>query len=214
MQDLEAVIFDFGRVISAQKPESLFRSYEEALGIPAGALNTLMFDHPAWEDALLGRITPDEYWRRVGPELGLETPEAVEGFRRRYDADERLNEEVAAIVRALHGRLPLAVLSNAPLGLERWLDRWGLLPLFDVVFCSANEGVRKPFAEAYQRTLARLGVRAQGTLFVDDAWENVEAARRLGLQVHHFHNAASLAEDLRSRGLLSGIDAGKPLRRN
>ncbi|SMC21944.1 putative hydrolase of the HAD superfamily [Desulfacinum hydrothermale DSM 13146] len=202
MQDLKAVVFDFGRVISAQKPPSLFRSYEEFLGIPPDTLNRVMFEHPAWEEALLGRITLDEYWERIGPALGLKTVEAVRAFRRRYDADERLNEEVAAIVRSLHGRLPLAVLSNAPRGLEKWLERWGLLHLFDAIFCSANEGVRKPFAEAYLRTLERLGVGAEETLFVDDAWENVAAARQLGLQVHHFRNADLLRKDLRKRGVL------------
>ncbi len=35
---IEAVIFDFGRVISAQKPMDLFRGYEEELGChPVGS---------------------------------------------------------------------------------------------------------------------------------------------------------------------------------
>ena len=49
---IKAVIFDFGRVISAQKPMSLFQGYEEELGIEAGTLNPIMFGSQAWEDAL------------------------------------------------------------------------------------------------------------------------------------------------------------------
>jgi hypothetical protein len=47
---IKAVIFDFGQVISAQKPMSLFRGYEEELGIEPGTINPIMFGSPAWEE--------------------------------------------------------------------------------------------------------------------------------------------------------------------
>jgi putative hydrolase of the HAD superfamily len=44
---IKAIIFDFGRVISAQKPISLFRRYEDDMGLTPGTLNTIMFDSRA-----------------------------------------------------------------------------------------------------------------------------------------------------------------------
>ena len=49
---IKAVIFDFGRVISAQKPASLFRGYEDELGLSPGVLNRVMFGSHAWEETL------------------------------------------------------------------------------------------------------------------------------------------------------------------
>ena len=52
---IKAIIFDFGRVITAQKPRSLFRSYETELGLDPDTINPIMFESQAWQDTLLGR---------------------------------------------------------------------------------------------------------------------------------------------------------------
>jgi epoxide hydrolase-like predicted phosphatase len=195
---IKTIIFDFGRVISAQKPMSLFRGYEEELGIAPGTLNPIMFGSQAWEDTLLGRKTAAEFWEAIGPQLNLHTPEAVAAFGQRYHADEAINEDVVALIRRLRaeGRYKLAVLSNAPPDLSRWLDTWGILDLFDPVFCSGDEGVKKPDPAAFEVTLERLGVEPEEAVFIDDAPGNVKVARSLGLHAILFTTAEALAEEL------------------
>ncbi len=195
---IRAIIFDFGRVISAQKPMSLFRGYEEELGIEPGSLNPIMFGSQAWEDALVGRKTSEEFWRAIGPQLNLHTPEAIDAFDQRYRADEALNEGVAELIRRLRAedRYKLAVLSNSPPGLARWLDEWGILDLFDVVFCSGDEGVKKPDPAAFEITLERLGVEPEEAVFIDDTTGHVQTARSLGLKGILFTTAEALADDL------------------
>jgi epoxide hydrolase-like predicted phosphatase len=195
---IKAIIFDFGRVISAQKPMSLFRGYEEELGIAPGTLNSIMFGSQAWEDALVGRKTSQEFWEAIAPQLNLHTPEAITAFNQRYRADEALNEEVAALIRELHaeGQYRLAVLSNSPPGLAHWLDEWGILDLFDAVFCSGDEGVKKPDPAAFQITLGRLGVAPEEAVFIDDTLDHVNTARSLGLHAILFTTAEALLKDL------------------
>jgi putative hydrolase of the HAD superfamily len=193
---ISAIIFDFGRVISAQKPPSLFRRHEKDLGLAPGTLNPIMFGSQAWQDALLGRKTAEAFWYAIGPELGLNTPEEIDAFRRRYHGDEAINEGVLDLIRRVHGLHKLAVLSNSPPGLTQWLDDWGILELFDVVFCSGDEGVKKPDPSAFQVTLERLGVEPREAVFIDDTMNHVEAARRLGLHGIHFTTAAALEEEL------------------
>jgi HAD superfamily hydrolase (TIGR01509 family) len=193
---IKAVIFDFGRVISAQKPPSLFHAYERDLGLAPDTINTIMFRSEAWEEALLGRKTVEEFWQAIGPELGLKTAAEIEAFQRRYHADEAVNEDVLRVIRALQGRYKLAVLSNSPPGLTRWLDSWKILDLFHVVFCSGDEGIVKPNPRAFARTLERLEVRPDEALFIDDTPEHVDAARALGLRSVVFTTAGGLEADL------------------
>jgi HAD superfamily hydrolase (TIGR01509 family) len=193
---IKAIIFDFGRVISAQKPPSLFRSYEQDLGLASGTINPIMFGSPAWQDALLGRKTIEEYWCAIGPALGLHTVERIDQFRRRYHADEAINEGVLDLIRRLRGHYKLAVLSNSPPGLARWLAEWGIRDLFDVVFCSGDEGVIKPDPAAFALTLERLGVAPGEAVFIDDTPGHVEAARALGLSGIHFTTDEALADQL------------------
>jgi putative hydrolase of the HAD superfamily len=195
---IRAFVFDFGRVITAQKPESLFRGYEEDLSLEPGSINTLMFGSSAWREALVGEKSFEEFWLSIGPALGLETVEAIRAFQTRYMADERVNREVVQLIRCLHGHYKLAVLSNSPPGLASWLREWGILDLFDAVFCSGDEGVAKPDPAAYLTTLERLGVEPRSAVFIDDAAENVKAARALGIHSILFTECAPLAAELRA----------------
>lgn len=198
---IRAIILDFGRVISAQKPESLFREYEIDLGLPPATINSIMFNSRAWRDALIGRRTETEFWYAVGPELGLKTAAAIDSFRHRYRSDEAVNTEVVSLIRQLHARYKLAVLSNAPAGLDDWLTQWNIGHLFDLVFCSGDEGVAKPEPLAYQRTLNRLGVQARESVFVDDTLENVLAAQSLGMYGIRFTSPRALKKELRLLGI-------------
>ena len=193
---IKAIIFDFGRVISAPKPPSLFRRYEMDLGLPSDSINSIMFDSQIWQDTLLGRKTLEEFWHTIGPELGLNSSEEIDAFRNRYRADEAINAEVLKLIQKLHGQYILAVLSNAPSGLSQWLAEWRILDFFDLVFCSGDEGAVKPDAKPFELTLERLGVHPEEAIFIDDTMENVEAARQLGLQGILFTTAEALEEEL------------------
>lgn len=193
---IKAIIFDFGRVISAPKPPSLFRDYEEELGLAPGALNRIMFGSDAWEKVLVGHITADDYWCEIGPALGLRTSDEIDSFRRRYFADEAINAGVLDLIRQLHGRYKLAVLSNSLPGLARWLAGWEILDLFDVVICSGDEGLAKPDPAIFELTLTRLGMAPEEAVFIDDNPAHVETAQALGLRGIHFTTAEALASEL------------------
>ena len=196
MDLIKAAIFDFGRVISAQKPRALFRRYEEELGWAPGVLNRVMFGSGAWQEVLVGRKTLDAYWGEIGPVLGLHTAGQIDAFRRSYFADEAPNEGVLDLIRRLQGRYKLAVLSNSPPRLSKWLSDWGILDLFDIVVCSGDEGVVKPDPAIFELTLARLDVAPEEAVFVDDTPGHVQAARALGMRGVHFSTAAALEADL------------------
>ena len=193
---IKAIIFDFGRVISAQKPPSLFLSYEDELGLEPGTINSIMFDSEAWQEALVGRKTAEEFWYEIGPELGLNSVNEVDAFRHRYRADEEINEGVLELIHLLHGNFKLAVLSNSPPGLTQWLADWNVLNFFEVVFCSGDEGIAKPDPKAFELTLERLGLKPNEAVFIDDTREHVQAARKLGLHGILFTTAEELEEEL------------------
>jgi len=193
---IRAIIFDFGRVISAPRPADRFREYESELGIADGSINRIMFDSPAWQDALVGRLTMPGFWAAIGPALGLTTPGEIDTFRCRYYRDESVNMAVLRLIRRLHGNYRLAVLSNHPPGLDRWLRDWGLRDLFDVVYCSGDEGRAKPDAAVYLATLDRLGVRPIEAAFIDDTEGHVTVARALGIHGIVFSDAKRLEREL------------------
>ncbi len=195
---IRAVIFDFGRVISAQKPVSLFRAYEQDLGLAPDTINQIMFESQAWQDALVGRISAKEFWHAIGPALGLESREMIDDFRKRYHADESIDTGVVRLIQRLRGRYKLAVLSNSPPGLAEWLSAWEIFDLFDVVYCSGDEGMIKPDPAAYNSILNRLDILPREAIFIDDTTGHVKAAQSLGIHGIRFTNARQLKLDLDS----------------
>jgi len=193
---IKAVIFDFGRVISAQKPVSLFRTYESDLGLTPGTINQIMFDSQAWRDALVGRISASEFWDAIGPALGLDTCRMIDEFRKRYHADESMNKGVLKLIHRLHGGYKLAVLSNHPPGLTEWLSDWDILDLFDVVYCSGDEGMAKPEPAVYNLTLKRMGTFPHEAVFIDDTIGHVKAAQSLGIHAILFTKSEQLELEL------------------
>ena len=193
---IKAVIFDFGRVISTQKPVSLFRTYEDDLGLAPGTINQIMFESQAWRDALIGRLSTKAFWHAIGPALGLESRDKIDDFRKRYHADESIDKGVLNLIRRLHGRYKLAVLSNSPPGLADWLSDWGILDLFNVIYCSGDEGIVKPQPAVYHSTLRRLGTSPCEAVFIDDTIGHVEAAQSLGMHGIWFANAKQLWREL------------------
>lgn len=195
---IRAIIFDFGRVITAQKPSALFGRYERDLGLTPDTINPIMFGSQTWQDALLGRKTLKEFWHAIGPQLRLNTPEEIDAFRHRYHSDEAINEEVLKLIHILYGHYKLGVLSNSPPSLVKWLADWKILHLFDVVFCSGDEGVVKPDPVAFRMTLERLGVEPEEAVFIDDTIGHVRAAQALGLNGILFTTAETLSEELKA----------------
>jgi putative hydrolase of the HAD superfamily len=193
---IKAVIFDFGRVISSQKPDSLFRTYEHDLGLAPETINQIMFESQAWRDALIGRCSAREFWYRIGPAIGLESLDKIDDFRKRYHAAESIDRGVLSLIRQLHGRYKLAILSNSPPGLAQWLSAWGILDLFNVVYCSGDEGMIKPDPAVYHATLNRLGTLPHEAVFIDDTIGHVKAAQSLGIHGIEFTNAEQLALEL------------------
>jgi glucose-1-phosphatase len=60
----------------------------------------------------------------------------------------------------------------------------------------------KPDPEMFRRALEVIGALPRHAVFVDDAMENVIAARALGMKAYQFRDSATLLSELQSDGLL------------
>lgn len=60
-----------------------------------------------------------------------------------------------------------------------------LSDFFEKDYYSHNMGLRKPDPRIFSTVLANEGLNAAETLFIDDVFENVEAAQSIGLKTHY-----------------------------
>ena len=113
-------------------------------------------------------------------------------------------EETAAAIAALHARgVPQYGLTN--MSHETFDGTIRLCPGTELIadfVVSAHERLIKPDPAIFTLTCERFGYAPDDFLFVDDSALNIESARALGFDVHHFTDPAALRPALEARGLL------------
>lgn len=174
---------------------------EAQLGLAPGGAEALVLNSPMGKQAQVGAITTAVLWAWVQTELGL-TDAALASFRHEFWAGDELDEGLVDYLRGLRPRYQTALLSNFMDELPHVIGvRHPMADAFDLVVCSAFEGMMKPTAAIYERTLARLGRQPAEAVFIDDAPVNVEGARQVGLHAIHYIPGLDLPAALAALGV-------------
>jgi FMN phosphatase YigB (HAD superfamily) len=198
----KAVLWDFGNVIVRWDPRTLYSK---------------IFPDPAERDRFLGQVCTmawhaptdcgvsfaDNCARLIAKHPQHEA--AIWAWRRRWgEMFSGAIAETEAAIEALHARgVPQFGLSN--ISHETLETTLALSPAFQRlhgVIASGVEGVMKPDAAIFRLACDRYGYAPADFLFVDDVAHNIEAARALGFDVHHFTDPAALKPALQARGFL------------
>jgi putative hydrolase of the HAD superfamily len=199
---IEAVTFDFGGVIVSFRGLKSFEEKGASLGLEEGELHEIVWGSPEWQLALVGAITDEEFWQRLGRRLGLRSQDEIDRFVADLFRDEAADPRMVDLVRRLQGSYQTGLLSNASDLLPSLLrKRYGMDGLFDVKVISALVGVAKPDPAIYRVLLERLGTKPESTVFVDDREQNIAAAATLGIQAIRFEGYETLIPALRRCGV-------------
>ncbi len=185
----EAVLFDFGGVITTS-PFDGFARYEREAGLPAGLIRQLNSTDPdgnAWARLERSEVSRDEFARL------FEAEAAAMGHRLSAAAvleclKTELRPRMVGAVDRLRATHKTAILTNnvlpdedtdpvtSPTG-----DIYAVLDAVDVVVESCRVGVRKPEPRFYEIACDLLGVAPARCVFLDDLGVNLKPARAMGM---------------------------------
>lgn len=193
---IKALLFDIGGVLYHSVDAGPRRKWERRLGLPKGQLAEIVFTNSIAQRATVGQATPDEVWQAVGKHLSL-SAEDLAALRTDFWKGGEWDLELLDFIRSLKPNYKTGTISDAWLDARQNVKLYVNSKIFEVIVFSAEEGVMKPDPEIYQRTLARLGVHPQETIFVDDRLPNVGGAGQIGMQaIHHIETQRTLEEIL------------------
>ena len=199
MSDIQAILFDFGKVLSLSPDPTAWSRLRELSGLSEDELQ-----HGYWryrDDYDAGALTGDVYWQRVaGRELSEQTSRALK------ETDvalwTQMNEPVLDWVGALHrAGFRTGILSNMPDAMAEGIcARFDWIENFDHAVWSHALKLRKPQPEIYLAAIEGLGVPAETILFIDDKQENTEAAIAAGMQAIVYSDHDSFVQEMNTRG--------------
>lgn len=200
---MKAVVFDVGRVLVQWDMRVLYSQ---------------LIDDVGKLDWFLANVVTEEW--HFEHDAGCDLAEMVAARKSEYPGHDDLIDAYATrfletipanvpgsheIVRELAAEgMPLYAITN--FASLFWRDFVAAEPLFDLfsdIVVSGDEKLVKPDARIYNLAAQRFGYAPEEMLFIDDNAANIEGARALGWQVHHFKNADLLRADLITRKLLT-----------
>ena len=194
------VIFDLGGVLVRREPRKAIERIARETGKPIEMCEQILGDRKLIEAFELGQVSPKQFFERVRAPLGLGW--SFEQFASAWNSILTENTDTTWILQRLRSRYRLAVISNTNVLHDEYIRRtWPVFEQLHDWIVSYQVGMLKPDPRIYQLVLTRLDIPPRSAVFIDDLFEHVDVARRLGLTGIHFTDGLELERELRAVGL-------------
>lgn len=192
------VVLDYGGVLCAPPSAAAKDALAGLIGVASVELWPAYWQHrPPYVDGRAGDL---DYWHAVCRQLGR-PPADAELVDRLVELDvrawSRVDHSVLDLVRDLAAAgTHLAILSNAPGCLARFVDRQSWAKEFRWRCFSVDLGMAKPDPAIFAGLCEVLGARPTDVFFVDDRIANVRAAQGFGIEAALFTGADGLRDQV------------------
>ena len=201
LTNIKNIIFDLGRVILNLDFDASIKAFKE-LGLSDDVLaNYSVYPDPCFYEQEIGIISPNEFLKKMIVILGNEgiTEEQVRSAWLKMVLDIPMHR--VKVLQQLGKKYNLYLFSNSNkihidhIDVE-FREKYGFeFPsLFVAQFYSHEIHERKPDLSSFEKVIQISGVKPSETLFVDDLKENVEGAKKAGLQTFWLKKGMEMAE--------------------
>jgi len=197
----KAIVFDFGNVLASPDKDYMVRFLSKTFQIEEGEFDSVNKEK---HQAMKNGESETGFWIQYGKRKGIALDENWdEQFHAEVKASLCANEDVYELVEELKKKeLKVGLLSNITESLAKKIRPHGLYDPFDPCLLSCELGIEKPDPKIYQMLLDEIELPAEQIVFVDDLAENIEAAKKMGIDGITFVSAKQLRDELQLRGLL------------
>lgn len=188
MQNIKAIIFDFGGVIFDIDFNKTCLAFSD-IGVNDFAERySLKNADPLFQHLEKGRFSEEDFFKEFRKlHIGLtddQIRDAINALLLSY------RKEALQTLKSIKHKYRLYLLSNTnSIHLQRFtqiykeqIGEGSLDDYFDKAYYSHETGYRKPDKEAYEIVLKVNNLSPPETLFIDDSVKNIEGAKALGLQ--------------------------------
>jgi len=200
--EIEAIIFDIGRVIIHLDPSRAIAALGGASRTTPDKLWTAIQEDPLWPGWQEGRVTPRKWHDNLSARF--QTSISFDEFcdvwnsvmSRKLILPERLFKQLSKKCR-------LVLLSNTdPIHVACMESKFDFIRYFPKRIYSCDVGAVKPSVKIFRAAIKAAGAPPSRVLFIDDIRQYVVAARRAGLHAIQFRSRPQLEAALRRLRLL------------
>jgi HAD superfamily hydrolase (TIGR01509 family) len=196
------VLFDLGGVVCQFSPDRRLAALARASGLSVQEVHHRLFASGFDLECDRGHYTLEQQCAQICARLDVVRSqlELAEFWAQAFAPD----SDVLAIVANVRPRAFTAILTNNGPLVHLMVEELfpNVAARFDVLCFSYEVMSTKPEPRAFLATLERLNVGPEQCVFVDDAEQNVQGARAVGIDAVRFVSAQTLAGSLQERQLV------------
>lgn len=202
MEQIEAILFDWGGVLIDNPASGLMAYCAEALGVSVDDYQQAHNRHG--EPFQKGQIHEEEFWQRVCADLNRPTPEIPSLWGRAFRTVYSPRQAVFDWAGRLRKRgYKTALLSNTEAAAMEFF--MGLqYDVFDAAIFSCAEGTFKPERQIYEAAATRLGVATSRCVFIDDKQIFVDGAIETGMKAVLYEDLDQVKRAVKIMGVSNG----------
>ena len=191
------VFFDYDGVLTADRTGSTTtcRYISQQTGIALERVSAAFAPHN--EMLTLGRVSHDEVWPSICDVLGLDLPLSM--LQDAFDSTP-INAAMFELATRLGRECRVGIITDNKADRMRRLRAVQALDgLFDPIVVSAEIGMSKSSPALFEHALAKIGLAAARTVFIDNDRRNVAVAASAGLHAIHFDDGVNDVGNLAAR---------------
>jgi len=191
---IRAIFFDIGNVIYKDGYRAGIEKLEAKRSYPEKSLYQSAHDRKHWKDFTLGKITEEEYLKKVAEDFSKNFSRKInkKEFQKSMLKQTKLIKGILNYIRTLH-KFKLGVISNHP---KEWFFRYekkfGFKGLFEAIAISGLAHIRKPDIRIFRYAIKKLKVKPEESIYIDDRPERITGASSLGMKIIVFKSTEQL----------------------
>ena len=197
--NIKVVIFDLGGVITSSKIEKILNIISDYIGIEYSKFNDFMEKYKS--DLTKGKISLVDVYSKVVKQFGLNNLDDKHIIDKHLEIfqkiNENLNEEVLSLVKKLRENYSVVCLVNAEIDVVPLVRKMGIYDYFEHAYISTELEMEKPDPEIYLAVLNDLNCKPWETIFIDDKKENVNSAKKVGMNSILYKNFGQLKKEFK-----------------
>jgi putative hydrolase of the HAD superfamily len=203
MNEIQAVLFDFGMVLSLPPDPAAWARMRAITGLSESDLYREYWAHRHAYDR--GALTGETYWHKAaqGAGIPLDPAQLADLLVADVDLWTQLNLPMVEWAQRLQrAGIRTGILSNMPDAMEAGIvAKFDWLQDFDHNTWSHALKIAKPEAAIYAHAAEGLKTDPAHILFIDDRQDNVEAAIAAGMQAIQYRDHDSFVREMNQRSL-------------
>lgn len=195
MNSIKAVIWDLAGVVLHTVKGTFNSLLAERLGVSLDDIERLISskENDLWD---MDEIDDDAFYTFLLEELNMPM-EKISVLRKFVLEDFYIDQEMLTYIKKIQKSFTTALLTNFPAHVHEFMKTdWIVGGAFDHMVASCDVKLMKPDPAIYKLTLARIGCRAEETVFIDDREINVKAAEKLGINGIVYQSRSQTIADL------------------